>query len=139
MGHSDNFGKTLSFSSFKFSPGDVAEFGYKDKEGNLSSRKVLVLGVDKEESLLHALDLDEMSPQQLQKVAESMAEIGNYVLAFESQSLSDETLLFDVSSNDVERWYNRRFDDVKFDGDPYRTFKIDRIRRSKLVTEYQVP
>jgi len=135
MSHSDNFGKTLSFSSFKFSPGDVAKFGYEDRDGNLSSRKVLVLG--KDDGLLHALDLDEMSPDQLQEVAESMAEVGNYLLDFESQLLSDETLLFDVKHADVENWYNRRFDNIHFDGSPYRTFKLDRIRRAQLVTEYQ--
>lgn len=139
MSHSDNFGKKLSYNSFRFSSGDVAEFGYKDKDGNLSSRKVLVLGVDDKDGLLHALDLSEMSPRQLQEVAESMAEIGNYMLDFESQFLSDETLLFDVDRNDVERWYDRRFGGISFDGDPYRTFKTDRIRRSQLVTEYQAP
>jgi len=137
MSHSDNFGKTLSYSSFNFSSGDIAKFGYEDQDGNLSSRKVLVLGV--QDDLLHALDLGEMSPEQLQDVAESMAEIGNYMLDFESQFLSDETLLFDVDYQDVERWYDRRFDSFNFDGYPYRTFKVDRIRRSQLVTEYQVP
>lgn len=137
MGHSENFGKTLSFSSFKFSSGDVAKFSYRDGEGNLSSREVLVLGI--EDDLLHCLDLGEMSPAQLQQVAESMAEVGNYVLDFESQLKSDGTLMFEVGRNEVERWYKRRFNGIKFKGSPYRTFKVDRIRRAQLVTEYQAP
>lgn len=125
-----------------FEPGDIAVFTYRDADGEYTARELLVLGVDDdpdfEADLVHGIDLTYLSTGDLVFVAEKFSEIGSYQSDFEDAIEGEDprVLLDEAEESTTEQWYKHRFDPEAFEGNPYRTFRIDRMSGEKIVTGY---
>lgn len=115
-------------------PGDFLKFRYRDDEGKHSERDVLALAYDGENSLLHALDLDKFSDSNLESVGRELAAMSGDTEEF--NELFEETgeVALEVQDSEVEAWYETEYVPDRFDKNPYRTFREDRIYTIRKVT-----
>lgn len=113
----------------KVEPAQFISFRYRDSDGEHSERNVLALAHDDEKELLHALDLDKFSDQNLVNTGRELARISQDLEEFEETFAEDaEVTLDNVQDSEVERWYETEYSSSIYEENPYRTFRKDGIR-----------
>lgn len=108
-------------------PGEFARFRYKDKEKELTDRQVLVMAYEEDSRLIHALDLEKFSDANLVNVGREMAQMSDEIDEFEER-IDDDEIFIETDDDEVEQWYERHYNADRFQDNPYRTFKEDKIR-----------
>ena len=123
----------------KVGAGDFVSFRYRNKEGEHSERNVLALGYDEEVRLLHALDLDNFSDQNLARTGRQLSRLSQESEDYEERfAETGQVLLEKVSESEVERWYETEYSADTYEDNPYRTFRKDGIRnlrRAEVTVE----
>ena len=125
--------RTSTTTLRKVDPAQFVSFRYRntsgEDEGKHSERHVLALGYEGEKGLLHGLDLENFSDQNLVNTAQELAEMSQDREEFEQRFAEEgEILLETVSDDEVESWYKTEYSADQFEENPYRTFRKDGIR-----------
>lgn len=118
----------VSTTETRLSPGDFASFRYRDEDGEPSKRDILVTRYDEEKKLLHGLDLDEFSDDNLIQIGQELARFANRREEFDKRFAEDGSITIDILDHQIEDWYDRLYESSRFEENPYRTFRRDRIR-----------
>jgi hypothetical protein len=133
--------RDVSTTETRLSPGDFASFRYRDEEGKPSVRDILVTRYDEEEKLLHGLDLDKFTDENLIQVGRELARFANRRDDYEERLAEDGSITIDILDHQIEDWYDLRYSNDRFEENPYRTFREDRIRvlykTNVIVTDEQ--
>lgn len=119
------------------SSGEFAQFRYKDQEGELTERQILVMAYEEEARLVHALDLDKFSDANLVNIGREMARMSNNLELFE-EALDDDEVFIDIDDDEIEQWYERHYEADRFQDNPYRTFKEDSVRNLRKSNIAQI-
>jgi hypothetical protein len=114
--------------------GDFLKFRYRDGDGKHSEREVLALAYEDESRLLHALDLDKFSDSNLESVGRELASMSGDRQEFDRIFEDTGEVALDVQDSEVEEWYETEYVPRRFDKNPYRTFREDRIYTIRKVT-----
>lgn len=118
----------------KASPGDFVSFRYRDSDGEHSERNVLVLVYEEDRELLHGLDLDNFSDQNLARTGRELAQLAGETEAYDERFVEDgDVILETVSDSDVEQWYELSYSADQYEDNPYRTFRKEGIRNLRKV------
>jgi hypothetical protein len=120
--------RTASTTETRLGPGDFALFRYRDEEGNYSEREVLVTAYDEKTNLVHALDLDEFTDANLFQVGQELARFASRREDYQDSFDEDGSVTVDIQDFQMEEWYDRLYESDRFEDNPYRTFREDRIR-----------
>jgi len=115
-------------------PGDFVQFRYRSKNAEINNREVLNLSYDEDTELLHGLDLEHFSDQNLVNVAREFARLNNNREEFSETFTSSGEILIKTSDDEAERWYESEYEAERFEDNPYRTFRKDGIRNLKYMT-----
>lgn len=109
-------------------PGQFIYLRYRNSDGEPSKRTILALAYDDEEGLVHGLDLEHFSDQNLINTAREIADQSQDEYDFE-QLLEEENeiSLPDVLDREMESWYETEYSADRYKENPYRTFREDRI------------
>jgi len=125
--------RTSTTTLRKVDPAQFLSFRYRntsgEDEGKHSERHVLALGYKRDERLLHGLDLEKFSDQNLIAVGRELAEMSQDRESFEETFAEEgQVLLENVFESEVESWYDTEYSADQFEENPYRTFRKDGIR-----------
>lgn len=115
-------------------PGDFVQFRYKSKDAEINNREVLNLSYDEDTELLHGLDLEHFSDQNLVNVGRELARLNNNREEFSETFTSSGEILIETSDDEAEWWYETEYETKRFEENPYRTFRKDGIRNLKYMT-----
>ena len=115
-------------------PAELVSFRYRNSDREHSDRDVLVMAYDDEKELLHALDLDKFSDENLVNTAREIANQSQEESDFEEQfDENNRIFLPDVLDSEMEQWYETEYSADRYEDNPYRTFRKDRIRNLRVV------
>jgi hypothetical protein len=115
-------------------PGDFVQFRYRSEDAEIKNREVLNLSYDEDAGLLHGLDLEHFSDQNLVNVGRELSRLNNNREEFSERFTSSGEILIDSSDNEAEEWYETKYEAERFEDNPYRTFRKDGIRNLKYMT-----
>lgn len=115
-------------------PGDFVQFRYRSEDAEIKNREVLNLSYDEDAGLLHGLDLEHFSDQNLVNVGRELSRLNNNREEFSERFTSSGEILIDSSDNEAEEWYETKYEAERFEENPYRTFRKDGIRNLKYMT-----
>jgi hypothetical protein len=107
--------------------GDVVQFNYRNQGDELSLKNAFVLYVD--ESLIHCLELENVSPEDLVDVFESLA-TGDP----EAFQQSYPVLVLNEDKTAFESWYDDNWSRYSFANNPYRTFRKEAMYNVRRIT-----
>lgn len=115
-------------------PAEFLTFRYRDSDGEHTDRNVLVMAYDDDADLLHALDLDKITEEQLFNTSKEIAAQSQERSDFEER-FDEENRIFlpDVLDSEMEQWYETEYSPDRYEKSPYRTFREDRIRNLRVV------
>lgn len=119
-------------------PGEFARLRYKNEEKELTDRQVLVMAYEEEKRLVHALDLDKFSDQNLINVGREMTEMSNNQEEFQIRLEENDEVFIEIDDDEIEQWYERHYSADRFNENPYRTFREDRIRNLRMSQVAQI-
>lgn len=115
-------------------PGDFVQFRYRSEDAEIKNREVLNLSYDEDAGLLHGLDLEHFSDQNLVNVGRELSRLNNNREEFSERFTSSGEILIDSSDNEAKEWYETKYEAERFEENPYRTFRKDGIRNLKYMT-----
>ena len=125
--------RTSTTTLRKVDPAQFVSFRYRntggEDEGKHSERHILALGYEGDKGLLHGLDLEKFSDQNLVNTAQDLAEMSQDRKEFEQRFAEEGQILLEtVSDDEVESWYKTEYSADQFEENPYRTFRKDGIQ-----------
>jgi hypothetical protein len=115
-------------------PGDFVQFRYRSEDAEIKNREVLNLSYDEDAGLLHGLDLEHFSDQNLVNVGRELSRLNNNREEFSERFTNSGEILIDSSDNEAKEWYETKYEAERFEENPYRTFRKDGIRNLKYMT-----
>lgn len=115
-------------------PGNFVQFRYRNQDNEIKNRGVLVLAYDEDANLLHGLDLEYFSDQNLVNVGREFSRLNNNREEFSERFTNTGEIVIDTSESESERWYETQYEEGRFEDNPYRTFRKDGIRNLKYMT-----
>lgn len=133
--------RTQTTTLRKASPGDFVSFRYRDSNGEHSERNILVLVYEKDRELLHGLDLEHFSDQNLARTGRELAQLAGETGEYDERfAETGDVILETVSDSIVDQWYETEYSADRYEDNPYRTFRKDGIRNLRksdvsVVTE----
>ena len=115
-------------------PAEFLTFRYRDSDGEHSDRNVLVMAYDDDADLLHALDLEHITEEQLFNTSKEIAREGQERREFEER-FDEENRIYlpDMLDSELENWYETEYSADRYEESPYRTFRKDRIRNLRVI------
>ena len=117
-------------------PGDFLQFRYRSSDGEIKTRDVLMLGYNEDAELLHALDLEHFSDQNLVNVGREFARLNNNREEYSETFTETAEVFIETTDNEAETWYETEYEEDRFEDRPYRTFRRDGIRNLKRMTPF---
>lgn len=115
-------------------PANFVYFRYRDSDGVFSNRNVLTMTYDEENGLLHALDLEEFTENNILETSREIAQESQDSSEFEKMFDEENRILLpDVLDDEMEHWYNTEYSSSRYEENPYRTFREDRISNLRRI------
>lgn len=115
-------------------PANFVYFRYRDSDGVFSNRNVLTMTYDEENELLHALDLKKFTENNILETSREIAQESQDSSEFEEMFDEENRILLpDVLDDEMEHWYNTEYSSSRYEENPYRTFREDRISNLRRI------